>query len=402
MRTYLTLLSLASIRSCCLAAFIARLPMAMTPLGLLILVEAATGSYASGGLVSGAFAVGTAIAAPGWGRALDARSHGRIMMLTGTVSAFFLLIALAAARLGFGLLPIAGSALMVGLFFPPVTPAMRLAWRHLTADRPGLLASAYALDAVAVEALFVIGPMLVGLLYSGGPALPVVASAVFLLAGGLFYATTPAGKIGGEHENDQLTKGGRTVIIILPVLLIAMALSLGFGQMDVAMTATAQARSSQGYLLGLLFAVAASGSISGGLAFGAREWKTAPRILLPLFLGGFGLGLAGAATALFAGLPVLILLPLLYVAGLFVSPSLILMQQMIDHALPRGRTAEGQSWLAAVLTAGSAAGMAFGGFVADHGPPPMVFLSASVILAGGSMIAMMLGRIAKTDQSRVG
>ncbi|WP_176084442.1 hypothetical protein [Martelella sp. HB161492] len=402
MRTYLTLLSSAPIRSCCLAAFIARLPMAMTPLGLLILVEAATGSYASGGLVSGAFAVGTAIAAPGWGRALDARSHGRIMMLTGTVSAFFLLIALAAARLGFGLMPIAGSALMVGLFFPPVTPAMRLAWRHLTADRPGLIAPAYALDAVSVEALFVIGPMLVGLLYAGGPVLPVIASAVFLFTGGLFYAFTPAGRLAGDHEAVHGARGGRAVIIILPVLLIAMALSLGFGQMDVAMTATAQTHASQGYLLGLLFAVAASGSISGGLAFGTREWKTTPRILLMLFLGGYGLGLAGAATALLAGLSVFVLMPLLYVAGLFVSPSLILMQQMIDHALPRGRTAEGQSWLAAVLTAGGAGGMAVGGFVADHGAAPMVFLSAAGVVAFGAVIAITLGQVVKAAQSGAG
>jgi hypothetical protein len=45
-------------------AFLGRLPLAMSPLGTLLLVSSATGRYAAGGLAAGALAVANAVGAP--------------------------------------------------------------------------------------------------------------------------------------------------------------------------------------------------------------------------------------------------------------------------------------------------------------------------------------------------
>ena len=52
-------------------AFLARLPLAMSQLGTLLLVSGATGSYGLGGLAAGALAVANAIGAPFAGALAD-------------------------------------------------------------------------------------------------------------------------------------------------------------------------------------------------------------------------------------------------------------------------------------------------------------------------------------------
>lgn len=390
MNAYLAILAIPAARWSYIAAFVARLPIAMVPLSLLILVESATGSYADGGLVSGAFALGSAASVPFWGRALDGGSHRRIIGTTSLISAAFLALALVGTGQQWSLPVIAVLSLGVGLFFPPITPAMRVAWRRLIPENSALLPQAYALDAVAVETLFVLGPLVVGGLYGGGPALPVIATCIFLAVGGLGYSLSPAGSISGEAAGSSGGSASGPIIRrpgILLVALIAAAMSVGFGQMDVALTSAAQSISTRGLMLGLMFAAVAIGSIGGGLFFGASEWRFPAHRLLALSLCGFGLGLAATGLGLWLALPPLLLLPILALAGLFISPSLLVMQQMIDQALPPGRTSEGQALLNAVLTAGGAAGMALGGLWADMGPPMGVFLAAAATLLVGAVIA---------------
>ena len=49
-------------------AALARLTLAMIPLGILILVEQERHAYAIAGVVSGAYAIGAAVGTPLWGR----------------------------------------------------------------------------------------------------------------------------------------------------------------------------------------------------------------------------------------------------------------------------------------------------------------------------------------------
>ena len=72
------------------AAVLARLPIAMAPLGLVLLVRAERGSYSLAGIVAGAFAVGIAFGSPLWGRALDRYGQPRVVLLSALSSAALL------------------------------------------------------------------------------------------------------------------------------------------------------------------------------------------------------------------------------------------------------------------------------------------------------------------------
>ena len=54
-----------------LAGFVARLPMSMTGIGIVLLVSLTTGSFGQAGLLIAAMTVTGAAVAPLWGRATD-------------------------------------------------------------------------------------------------------------------------------------------------------------------------------------------------------------------------------------------------------------------------------------------------------------------------------------------
>lgn len=400
MKDYAAVLSIGATRWSYLIAIAARLPIAMIPLGLLVLFEATTGRYSSGGLVAGAFSLGAAASGPLWGRALDRGSHATVISLTSVVSGLLLLVCGLSGVYHWPLWLSVLSSLFVGLFFPPITPAIRTAWPHLLDHRAALLAAAYALDAVAVESLFVIGPIVISLLITFGPSVPVFVTACILGFAGLCYAQSPAGRVHGEGGNPRAADAYRSAVLrprVVRVLGVATLMAIGFGMMDVAITATAQRTYQNESILGLLFALVAAGSITGGLGFGA--WS--PRYnytTLALALGGYGLALLSNFVALTMNVHLIVLIPLLVTTGLFLSPSLLVMQQFIDDALAIGCRAEGQAWLGAVLTAGGAMGVALGGFVADQLPAYAVYgFAASSVLLGALVSSVYSLREARTS-----
>lgn len=63
------------------AAFVARLPTSMAPLGILLLVRQVNGTYTYAGIVAGAFALGTAIGGPWWGARIDQLGQTRVVLV---------------------------------------------------------------------------------------------------------------------------------------------------------------------------------------------------------------------------------------------------------------------------------------------------------------------------------
>lgn len=410
------------------ASVLARLPIAMAPLGVVLLVERTSGSYATAGAVTAAFAVGTAAGAPVWGRAMDVRAQARVLAPAVTASAA-LLVALALAAPG-GAHPVVLGALALGagLTFPPFSAAMRASWRVLL-HHPAQRRAGFALDAAAVEALFVLGPLLLsGLLVALPTTGPLLVTAAVLLAGGLAYAATgparqdprlrpsaasdaeraepvervvPAGLVepGGLVEPVDLAVTGSRVRgpallaapALLAVLATGLAMALAFGATDTSLAATARTVLGDDAALGLLFAAIAGGSTIGGLTYGAVAGHSTGARLLPVTLAVFGAGLAVVALVLAApgSPPTPLLLGVLFVVGLVIAPSLIIQQALVDAQSPVGRTTEAQAWLSTAVTTGGALGTAAGGAVIEHAGVAAAFGCAAAALGLAVVVAVV-------------
>lgn len=387
-----------------LFAALARLTLAMIPLGILILVEQERQAYAIAGVVSGGYALGAAVGTPVWGRLMDRFGQVAVLAPTSAVSSA-LLVGLALATTGGAPdLALVSIAAGVGLSYPAISPALRSSFRIVLPD-PRDRRVAFALDATSVELAFVCGPLLLSvLLLTESPLLPLLVTAGLLAGGGLAYCATgvarrasaavqraAAGDSGsvGPGPRSALATGG-----VAAVLAVMLMLSIGFGQLDTSMAATADRALGGTEQVGTLFAAIAGGSAVGGLAFGARQWPFDERRAVAVLLGLFGLFLGLLAVLLSLGaLNLWILLPVLFLTGLTIAPTLIMQQALLDRLAPADRLNEAQAFLSASSTSGAAVGTAIAGIVID-----VAGLSWS--FGGAALGALLAAGVAVLNQRR--
>ncbi len=392
------------------AALIARLPIAMAPLGIILLVQEVRGSYGIAGIITGAFAVGTAVGAPIWGRLMDRFGQARVILPIVLISASFLAAVALTTVAGAGNAVLLSLAFSAGATFPPFSAAMRATWRMVLPEGPGRRAG-YALDAVAVETLFVGGPLLLSLLLIVTPPVaPLLITAGLMAAGGIAYCLTeparrrvlPSGMSSGlssastSTSKDGLpqTRPRRQGLLSvmapgLPVVFFIMAaMSIGFGVIDTSLAAVAREILGNQNLLGVLFAAIAGASAIGGLLYGGKASHQHDDRRLAIFLGVFTLGLIPLPFLLASGAPPLwAVLPLLSLAGLSIAPSLIILQNLVDRLSPVGRNFEAQAWLSTSSTTGGAAGAAVAGLLIDTFGVPWSFVGAAAAVLLSCLLA---------------
>jgi MFS family permease len=273
---------------------------------------------------------------------------------------------------------------------------MRGAWRTALPQQGDHLA-AYALDAVAIEFVFVVGPLLVALLLFAPAVVPLVVTAVLLAAGCLAYARTDAVRAWRPEPHPHGEGRARSPIThvgVLAVVLAMLVVSAGYAHIDLAMAATAREALRDQSRVGLLFACVAGGSTAGGLWYGSRHWRGPERRRLPVVLAATAAGLLAAAVLL-GGLEgavrspsLAVLMPLLVLTGLSIAPSVIIVGNLVDEQSPRSRLSEAQSWLSTSYTAGGAGGTAVAGLLVDAGGPGRGMLGAGLLMGAGALAAV--------------
>lgn len=379
------------------AAFIARLPISMAPLSILLLVQDARGTYSLAGLVTGAFALGSAAGTPLWGRMMDRLGQIPVLLPTSLTSAG-LLVALSLATVWSAPTPtLVALSMLAGLTYPPMSPAMRAAWRVIFSD-PASRRVAFALDATSVELIFVGGPLLVSLLLAVAvPVVPLLATAALMAVGGTAYCRTEAARLSRPSRRPESVTSPppdnarpRSVVTaagVTALLLVMLALSIGFGQLDTSLAATAGLLLGGTSHVGVLFAAIAGGSTVGGLVYGARSWPFDERRAMPVLLALFAV-LLGTMTLLMT-LPqpnLWVVLALLAVTGATIAPTLIMQQSLLDHLAPADQLNEAQAFLSAANTTGAAAGTALAGVLIDYQGLDWSFGGAALFAAAAAAI----------------
>src|SRR5699024_10203727 len=135
-------------------AFLGRLPLAMSQIGTLLLVQDYTGSYGAGGITAGALAVANAIGAPYFGALADRIGQRPVVLVQSLTAAvgFAAEVVLVWAEVSWP--SVAAVAVLAGLACPQVGPLARVLWRPLTAgerDQGRLVSTAFSYEGAADE-----------------------------------------------------------------------------------------------------------------------------------------------------------------------------------------------------------------------------------------------------------
>ena len=142
---------------------VARLPMSMVSLGIVLLVSTATGSYGLAGSVSAAYLIANGGFAIVQGRLLDRLGQSRVLPVAVTIFGAALALLMWSVQAGW---PVAVSYLLAavsGAALPSVGACVRARWSHVLRS-PDQLQTAFALEAVVDESVFMLGPIVVTVL----------------------------------------------------------------------------------------------------------------------------------------------------------------------------------------------------------------------------------------------
>ena len=373
-RRYAELAVAPSVLRVALPSVLARLPLGMTTLALLLEVHQSSGSFGLAGGTTALFALGNGVSSPVRGRLVDRLGAAPVLVATGLLHPVALLALVAATRrtgLEFGVLAAAATA---GFVLPPVGPIVRAVWQRLP-DR-GLRESAFSLDAVIMQAIFyAVGPPAVTLLsVVASPSLALYVIAALTFCGALTVASAPAVQAWPVPQHRPALLGALAVPGLPMVLLIAVTSTTAIGAVEVAVTAFA-AEHTVGDYSGVLLAALGLGSVTGGLFHGTRTWRPSLAAQYRWWLGALAVGLVplGAAPGPAS------LGWLLFVAGLAIGPASTVQFSLIGALAPSGSLTEAFTWLVSASFAGNALGNAVGGSVAQiGGARAALLLSAAV------------------------
>ena len=370
------------------SSVIARLPLAMLGIALLVHARHVTGSFAAAGLVAGAYAVAAGVGGPLLGRLVDRRGQ-TVVLVPSVLASAGLLAAAAALPAGAPLALMLGIAAGIGFATPPLGACVRTLLPGLVDE--DTVRVAYAVDATAVELTWVFGPPLafaVGALWSTGGAL--AAAGAVMLLGTIFFAAQPASREWRPAPGRERPAGGslrapgmRTLVSVLT------AAGMLFGAVEVGVPAANEA------LAGPLMGLWGLGSLVGGVITtrrGGGAHTPAGLALVLAFLAAGHLGLVAAAGSTVA------LAAALFVAGAAIAPTCASVYAMVEQVAPEGTVTEAFAWLATALSVGTAAGASVAGVLAEQAGPAAAFTLAGIAGAVALLTAVLRGQTLSTQR----
>ncbi len=382
---YQSVLSMPGATRLFATALVARLPQGMAALSVLLLVRSATHSYAAAGVAVGGSAFATAGFAPLLGRQVDSRGRRRVLLplAGGQAVAYGLLVVAAQSHAGAAVL--IALATISGALLPPVAPVVRVLLGAMF-DDSGTRETAYALEAVVQEALWITGPLFVALVVAfGSPSVAVGMLGVLCLGGTMLFLRSPW--LRSEPARAGIDRSGRASALASPelrALLGPIALTgAGLGAIEVGLPSLALHAGSRP-ASGLLLALWSLGSMAGGLWYGARVWQSplARRYRMLLGLAVLCTAPLIAARSIGAGVVCSLL------AGVTIAPMFSCQYALVGRVVSAGSETEAFTWVSAALIGGLAAGSAIGGAVIGPGGVSAPFVVSCVATLLAALLAV--------------
>lgn len=366
---------------------LARMPISMTGLGIVILVSARTDSYALATGVSAAYVVANAVGGIPLARLVDRRGQRRILAPTVAVSVVALVLLVVAVESDTGAPVPHLLAALSGVTMPNIGAAVRARWSYVAADRR-VLDTAFALEAVNDEIVFIVGPTLVAVLSAAWhPWAGLATAALFATVGTALLVAQrstepPLRRVERVHRSPMPWRS------VAPLAVSALSLGGLLGACEVATLAYADEQGRPA-LAGVLLAIWAFGSLLAGLVVGAVTFRRSPA-------QRYRIG-SVALVALMLPLPfvdsLLTLGIFLLLCGFAISPTLIAAISWTQTLVPEDRLNEGIAAVTTGLVAGIAPGAALVGVVIDARGASASFWVPVGIAAVGVLVGWLAQRV---------
>ncbi|WP_371648153.1 MFS transporter [Streptomyces mirabilis] len=363
-----------------------RLPNATAAIAVVLFVRAEGGTYSLAGALAAVYGVGNAVGQPLLGRLVDLYGQPRVQLPAALVSALGMGVF---AFSGTDPLPVAYLSMVVaGLFTPPLEGGLRALWPSVL-RREEQVHTAYAMDAVAQEVMFTVGPLLLTLcasLWSARAAL-LILNVVGVL-GALSVVLSPPSRAWRSAPREAHWLGALRSPGLLALLGAFLFVGIALGSITVAAVSYADDHGGDA-VYGWLMAAVGLGALVGGTVYGARRWSGAPerrlRVLVAL------LAVCYLPLVLMPG--VVAMTALAALAGVFLAPCIACAFIIVDRHAPRGTVTEAFSWLVTTFTVSASVGTGLAGPVVEWGGAVWGFALPGAAGAAALVVLLATGRV---------
>ncbi|MFJ8744264.1 MFS transporter [Embleya sp. NPDC127516] len=368
---------------------VARLPVYLMSLAMVLTIREQGGSYAQAGLIAALYTLGMALGSPLIARHLDRSGRRGVLVLTGLAYPAALATLVWATRPGSWAQPVL--AVAAGVALPPTNACMRSLWARmpLTDEERE---TAYLWEALLTEVLVIGAPlMLAALMWSGSAGTALTTVAVIGGAGALglacvrLPASTEAAAPTGPHTAGADALGIPRHPLRDPSMLVLLgvmtACAVPIGLMTLAIPAFVSAHGSPDGT-GVVYACWGVGSAVGALWLGRAPSRIPMRVRFPRLVLAFAAG---------TGLAVLSTSPLTLAIALAVGSMPIALVSAAEMTLvgalaDKRLLARAFTWASLATVLGDAVGQQVGGLLIEPiGPRGVFTLAFGVALAGAGL-----------------
>ena len=382
---YAKIFSVPGAKAFAAGGFVARMPMAMAPIGIVAMLSQTHGDYWLAGAVSAAYALSNALISPQISRVVDRLGQSRVLAPTTLIAIAAFAVLMLATRQNWPVWTLFAAALAAAVM--PSYPAMlRARWSELFRGRPELN-TAFAFESAADELVYIAGASLsVGLSVALFPEAGLLASTLLLASGSLAFIAQKATEPGTRPTHET---AGKSAFWQRPVQVVTLALifvGATFATAEVSVVAITEAM-DQASAASLVIGVYAVGSFVVGLIVGALGLKMALQRQLAIALTVL---LVTAIPLLFAEtLP--LLAGAIFLSGVAISPTFITAFGLIEQRVPEAMLTEGITWVMTGIGIGMALGSFGAGWVIDAYGPANGFW-VSVVASALALATVLLGQ----------
>ncbi|MFF9185118.1 MFS transporter [Streptomyces misionensis] len=365
---------------------VGRLPNATAALALVLFVRAAGGTYSLAGALAAVYGVANAVGQPVLGRLVDLYGQPRVQLPAAVLAAAAMTVF---AFSGTGSLALAYGAVGVsGLCAPPLEGGLRALWPSVLRGEEQVH-RAYAMDAVAQEVMFTLGPLLVTVCAAVWDArAALLVPNVLGVLGALSVVVSPPSRTWRSAPREAHWLGALRSPGLLALLGAFLFVGIALGSITVAAVSYADGHGGDA-VYGWLMAGLGLGALVGGSVYGARQWSGVPerrlRVLVAL------LAVCYLPLMLVPGAVAMVLLSV--VSGVFLAPCIACAFILVDRHAPRGTVTEAFSWLVTTFTVGSSVGTGLTGPVVQAGGTVWGFAVPGVAGAVSLLVLLGTGRV---------
>jgi MFS family permease len=274
-KTYSELFKTPGAKRIASAGFIARLPIAMDALAIILFVQSVDGRYAIAGSLTAVAALVTVISSPLWSKAADHFGQ-RVVLSTAIPIRIFAIITFIALVMNgapvwswFAAIFLAESASV------SIGSMTRRRWAHvLGGDKKDVLSTSYTFESLLDEFIYILGPVITTAVVAAiAPSAGLILGVLFLLVGAPLLISHRNSDPGVEHRHvgtklKSVFRNQKLQAVAIPLTIAGGA----FSAVNICVVAFSEERGAKS-ISGVLLGIWAVGGAVSALINGSITWK---------------------------------------------------------------------------------------------------------------------------------